>query len=436
VTEHIVTKRAVAAVEGRLLLVDHSKAAALVLSGALREAFHMPIDHATSLAQTEQLIAAQGEKGSETAYAAAIVEASFPGAENADAIDACCAAGIPTIALTAAMDDLVYQRVAFRPIVDYIDKTVSTAPQSLVRVVRNLWRNSQRHVLLVDDSQVFCEYLMPILRQQTLRVSVATTAAQARDIMANHHDIALLVIDHEMPGMTGVDFCAELRATSPLGELGIVGMTGSADPFVPVRFLKAGADDILRKPFLSEEFTSRINACLDHLDTVRRMHDQAHRDFLTELYNRRHLFAAGIGLHANAMRKNLTLSVAMIDVDYFKRVNDRYGHDAGDQVLVALASILTASFRTGDLIARMGGEEFCVLTVNAADPRALMERLRDRVENALVQIGGDDAPPLRFTVSVGYTTTLGKDLAAMINEADQALYQAKQTGRNRVVLAG
>ena len=106
------------------------------------------------------------------------------------------------------------------------------------------------------------------------------------------------------------------------------------------------------------------------------MRNLANRDYLTGLYNRRYLFEAGHGLFENARRDNLDLAVAVIDIDHFKRINDIYGHDVGDVALIAMAKVLAASFRTTDLVARLGGEEFCVLAVNPQAALVLMERLR------------------------------------------------------------
>jgi diguanylate cyclase (GGDEF)-like protein len=125
------------------------------------------------------------------------------------------------------------------------------------------------------------------------------------------------------------------------------------------------------------------------------------------------------------------LAVAVLDVDFFKRINDTYGHDVGDAAIVAVAQAMNQAFRGTDLVARMGGEEFCVLAVNAGDPAELFDRFRQQVEALEIPHAKGT---LRMTISIGVTTHVQDSLDAMINDADKALYEAKLGGRNRVVV--
>jgi diguanylate cyclase (GGDEF)-like protein len=229
-----------------------------------------------------------------------------------------------------------------------------------------------------------------------------------------------------------VHLTAAVRAYHSSAKMGVIGISGSTDAYLGVRFLKAGADDIVRKPFLVEEFVGRVNTCLDHLDNIQLIQEQANRDYLTKLYNRRYLFEAGNTLFNSAKRGHIQLAVAMLDIDHFKRINDSHGHDVGDAAIAAVAKLLNKSYRGTDLVARMGGEEFCVLAVNTGSPAEVFERFRQEVEAMEIPLrGGDD---LRMTISIGVTTRVDGSLDSMINDADKALYEAKQGGRNRVVV--
>ena len=412
----------------RLLVLCADMELSAALAETLAASFTVPVDCAPDCTRAAQLLALYG-----VCYPVAVVALELPDATEGEAIDLVTRAGIAAIALVDTMDESVYQRIAFRPIVDYVDVTQPGAVLMIERVVRRTLRNAQRHVLLVDGSDSFAEYQAGLLRDQRLTVTVANDTVSALDAMRSAPAICLIIIDNVLADGDGVAFCAELRGRRETGSFAILGISGAQDPFVAVRFLKAGADDILRKPFLVEEFASRVNGCLDRLDTVTQVRNQANRDYLTGLYNRRYLFEAGNGLFENARRENLDLAVAVIDIDHFKRINDTYGHDVGDVALIAMAKVLAASFRTTDLVARIGGEEFCVLTINPKDAVMLMERLRARVEAIEIPIPGSHEL-LRLTVSVGLCTPLGQNLAAMIKSADEALYRAKQSGRNRVEL--
>lgn len=157
----------------------------------------------------------------------------------------------------------------------------------------------------------------------------------------------------------------------------------------------------------------------------------AHVDFLTALCNRRFFFELARPLYAIATRKNLTLALAMIDVDFFKKVNDQYGHDAGDVVLREVSEIMLENVRKTDIVARMGGEEFCILFSNISleSAMATMERIRKTIEARVFLY---QETPISITVSSGLTLTLSDSVESMLHDADQLLYQAKNSGRNRV----
>lgn len=159
------------------------------------------------------------------------------------------------------------------------------------------------------------------------------------------------------------------------------------------------------------------------------------RDPLTGILNRRSLEDEAGYLLARCERNNETMTLMMIDVDHFKAVNDQYGHQVGDEVLMQLVEIVSATIRTGDYFARYGGEEFCVMLPLTAQDDALIlaERLRQKYADTLIIAG---AHTLRSTISIGITDTqvAGLEFRTLVSYADQALYQAKKSGRNRVEL--
>jgi diguanylate cyclase (GGDEF)-like protein len=287
-------------------------------------------------------------------------------------------------------------------------------------------------VLVVESDPAHRAHLKNILLTQRLEVIEAGSAARALQLIEQQSDISVVVTAYEMPEMDGVNLCMKLRANFSSSKLAIIGITNSANDFSGVRFFKAGADDIIHKPFLVEEFVSRINARLDYLDSLRIIQEQANRDYLTKLYNRRYLYEMGNILFSNAKRSSIQLMVAMIDIDFFKRINDTYGHDVGDMAIVAVAQAIARSFRTSDIVARMGGEEFCVVAVNNNAPVETMNRLRLNIEALAIPL--NETESIHLTVSIGISMTLADTLDVMINKSDEALYKAKQNGRNQVIL--
>ncbi len=174
-----------------------------------------------------------------------------------------------------------------------------------------------------------------------------------------------------------------------------------------------------------------------HKELERKLEEQAHTDSLTQLPNRSYFFEMARKEFARSKRHNKPLSIAMIDLDRFKSINDTYGHEMGDSVLRAVAAVCRKTLRESDLIGRIGGEEFAVLwpETNAAQVRDAAERLRKAIDESTVPM--DRGPPVHFTASLGIATLSEADvnLDVFLNRADKALYEAKRAGRNKVNFA-
>jgi diguanylate cyclase (GGDEF)-like protein len=170
------------------------------------------------------------------------------------------------------------------------------------------------------------------------------------------------------------------------------------------------------------------------MESMGRLQQQAQTDYLTSLANRRHFMEQGQIELERAKRYNKPLSVFMIDIDYFKKINDTYGHKFGDFVLQTLAAKLRETLRLIDVIGRIGGEEFAVLLPETGlrEAAEVAERLRDSV--ARTNVPREEGMPINFTVSIGVATMQDKEssLDGLLSQADAAMYAAKQSGRNKV----
>ena len=412
---------------GRILVVDDSATIGIVVKNAVNSAINMPVDVARSLAACEKLLAEH--RGH---YQVAVVDLSLPDALDGEAVDMTLSCGVATIVLTGSLDSSTHERISAKPIVDYVTKQSPGSIAIVQKSVLHILRNMQCKVLIVEQDPAYRAYLKNILLTQRLQVIEADSAAKALFEMDQRSDIAAVITAYEISDMDGVDLCMKLRSSFPSTKLAIIGITHSANDFSGVRFFKAGADDIIHKPFLVEELVSRINARLDYIDSLRIIQEQANRDFLTKLYNRRYLFDMGNALFSSAKRNSIKIMIAMVDIDFFKRINDTYGHDVGDMAIVAVAEAISKSFRTSDIVARMGGEEFCIVAVNNDAPLETMNRLRLYIEGLAIPLNEKES--IHLTVSIGVSTILCNTLEEMINHSDEALYKAKQGGRNQVVL--
>ena len=203
--------------------------------------------------------------------------------------------------------------------------------------------------------------------------------------------------------------------------------------------LRRGALDLLIEPIIPAELVARVRSAArtkglqdELVGQYRRLETMLHEDPLTGLFNRRYVLTRLAGLISGARRHGRPLSVAMIDIDHFKRVNDAHGHEAGDAALVATTIALRDRMRAEDELGRLGGEEFLALLPDADAEAAgvVAESLRASVENVRSRLQGLD---LAVTVSIGWATWNGEeDADGLVKRADKALFVAKRSGRNAV----
>lgn len=188
---------------------------------------------------------------------------------------------------------------------------------------------------------------------------------------------------------------------------------------------------------LQFQLVEQIAVALTNLQTRNKLLHQAIRDPLTNLYNRRFLLETFEQTMNRAERHNTYLSVLMIDIDYFKRFNDKYGHDAGDQVLIGIAKLFTDNVRMEDIICRYGGEEFCIVCpdTNLPDAFSLAEKLREKAADLSFDEIGVVHEKATFSIGISVFPIHGMSICSLLEKADKALYKAKQKGRNKVIVS-
>jgi diguanylate cyclase (GGDEF)-like protein len=235
--------------------------------------------------------------------------------------------------------------------------------------------------------------------------------------------------------MDGLELTSEIRKLYNKNEISILAISSNQDEEVTALFLKQGANDYVKKPFSKEEFSCRINNAIEALENIQIVTNHANRDFLTGLYNRRYFFESMAGYEDETKSTGEKFAIAMIDIDHFKSINDTYGHDIGDKVIVALSEILRTSTSHRDIVARFGGEEFCVVlkNINRYSAVDIFNRIREEVENFSFHV--DATKNIKFTISIGAVMYNDEDINESINEADMMLYNAKHEGRNKVVFS-
>lgn len=366
-------------------------------------------------------------------FLCAVLDLNLPDAPNGEIVDLVQKFEIPVIVLTASIDAAVKQTMDAKLIVDYVVKRNISEIEYVASLVHNIYKNQFTKVLVVDDSPSFINYLSMLLGHLRYIIMSANDGEQALKIIAEQPDISLVITDYWMPNMNGLTLIEAIRKDYRREEMAILGMSNATDKELMVKLLKTGANDYMTKPIMVDEFYCRVSQTVNMVRNVRTIKESSTTDYLTRISNRRSLFDLGQVLYANAKRETIHIALAMIDVDHFKAVNDTYGHDAGDQVLISLAETFKQAVRTADVVARFGGEEFVCVTVvkKPNDAYDVFERLRLEVDNHAIQL---DDQQLKVSISIGVTIELGDSFEDMIIRADRALYQAKSEGRNRVVI--
>ena len=303
-------------------------------------------------------------------------------------------------------------------------------------------------ILLVEDDKIQGKATKDYLESTGYKVVWAEDGKSAIKTVKTQ-DIDLIVLDLVLPDINGNEVCRWLKLNQDTRGLPIIMLTAKSSTNDKITSLTAGADDHLSKPFNESELGARIYACLrtkalqDELRDKNRQLEEvlskvevlAITDPLTHLYNRRHFENLIENEFASTARYKSPATCLMIDVDYFKRVNDEYGHRTGDIVLKEISNIIKSCLRKVDTVARWGGEEFVVLLprTKKEDSYAAAERILNTIsEYAFTGV------KRRVTVSIGIASIPNPSIDTaekLVDASDVAMYEAKSSGRNRIVVA-
>ena len=290
-------------------------------------------------------------------------------------------------------------------------------------------------ILIADDDEVSLCKLEALLSKWGYEVTAVEDGTSAWEALQRHDAPRLTILDWMMPGLDGSEVCQKLRQSTKGAYVYVLLLTSKTGREDIVAGLEAGADDYLSKPFDAQELKVRLRAGQRIVDLEEALRVQATHDSLTGAWNHGAIIDLIRRELVRAERDGSSTGVVLADLDHFKRVNDTYGHLTGDVVLQEAAQRMTRVLRRSDVLGRYGGEEFLILLPGCEAPDALRlaERLRQCIESNPVATSMGE---VSFTISLGVTTGKGENLevAAVLQRADEALYQAKREGRNRVAI--
>ncbi len=300
-------------------------------------------------------------------------------------------------------------------------------------------------ILAAEDNPVFHSMLRTLLARWGYTAVMARDGDEAWNVLQRPDAPRMAILDWMMPGMDGVQVCRRVRSAAREPYTYILLLTARTESRDLVEGMDAGADDYLTKPFNPHELLARIRAGMRILELERQLvlarealREQATHDGLTMVLNRSAILALIEKELLRCGREGQPLSLLLVDLDRFKLVNDTYGHLAGDAVLQKAAQRMHSCMRCYDAIGRYGGEEFLIVLPGCEGRDAVLHAQRIRAA-----IGSEpfraDGVSLSVTCSIGVAFRAGSrmlDARSLMHEADEALYLAKNAGRNRVELAG
>ena len=306
-------------------------------------------------------------------------------------------------------------------------------------------------ILVVDDTIQNLQLVVTMLDGVGYGTTFATGGQEALERLKNVKP-NLILLDLMMPEMSGLEVCQYLQSQPEYRDIPIIFLTASQEQEDLLTAFEQGAVDYITKPFNQLELLARVKTHLELKQTqdelkkaleevqklARELEKLATTDPLTGIANRRQILMLGEKELSDAWRYKRPLSVLMLDLDHFKRINDNYGHPVGDQVLKSITETANKNLRLGDAFGRFGGEEFVAFLpeTNTKEAMIVAERIRSTITAISVTNLENNHTISNLTVSIGVATlqATDKNLEHFLSRADDALYEAKKQGRNRVAV--
>jgi len=290
--------------------------------------------------------------------------------------------------------------------------------------------SSKPVILLVDDVAANIQVLAAALKAD-YHIKVATDGERCLILANTSPKPDMILLDINMPGMGGHEVCSHLKNDPNTKTIPVIFVTAMNADEDEEYGLELGAVDYITKPIKPAIVKARVKTHVTLKQQNDKLAEMALQDQLTGLYNRHYLVDRAKHKMASAMRYQQPLTILMLDIDFFKNINDQHGHLIGDLVLQAIADILNQYCRAEDVVARFGGEEFVMLIDNCNGSDAV-----EKANKLRLAIEASQPNNLTVTTSIGCAEfTFGSEsFEELLKQSDEALYQAKEQGRNQVVL--
>lgn len=408
--------------KNKIFIVDDSKSFSKLMTIRIKNDLGLDSITASSFEEAKSVL--DEERSS---IFLALVDLNVGDAKGTEHIDYMLEHKVPVIVITGELNDEIRNKILEKNIIDYIFKSKKEDMDYVIKLLKQIIRNSETKVVVADDSPLFRKLTGDLLKLQMFKVLEAKNGLDCLNIVEENPDIKLVLTDYNMKEMDGFELTLRLREKYSKDSLIIISISGNDTKNISSKFIKIGVNDFITKPFTKEEFACRINMNMDALESIERIKDLSNRDFLTNLYNRKFFIEKSNSL----LSANKQSALAIFIVDHFKKLNNEFGEETGDMVLKSLGIIAKEHFSKSHFLFRLEGKKFAVLipgiTKEAAIP--LFENFCSKVSSIPLNVNGNR---IEITISVGLSISDNSNSTLRIKEAEELLSEARNSGRNRV----
>lgn len=413
----------------QILLVEDSTMFGRLVKAKIEKALGTTVHWLQTYKEADRILQKESEK-----FSLALLDFNLPDAPNGEIIDRVLSHGITSFVFTAGVSDEVREIVWSKKVADYIIKDDPNSLRSIIASIQQLERNRSTLVLVAGESSTQRTMISELLYVRQFRVVNASGGRAALEILARHPEVSLIITDYSLSDMNGCDLCRKIREQKPQEKLSIIGTFVGDDKSVGARFIKSGADDCIdSNSFLVEEFYSRINRCLATLDLITRVRESSRHDYLTGVLNRSFFFSEGADLIEKMNKKGENMACAIVHIDDIREINAAHGNDIGDRVLTSSCRAMSKHIGPEDIIARLAGTEFALLTATANKNDAVQRFAELRIQIEQTPMCILQGKPISVTCSIGLCLAIDKNLEKMVKTATQNLLRAQGDGANRVI---
>ncbi|MEO5329668.1 MAG: response regulator [Magnetococcus sp. THC-1_WYH] len=405
-----------------VLLADGSLVFAKLLKRRLERDQRYHLVHAMDDGQLQQILATGHE------FLLALVEFSLPGSGDGHGIRQLIAKKIPVVVLASAFDnDADFSIRQDDGIVDYVTKKTMNLDY-IVEIIARMEHNGDHPILVAFASPEQANTISEPLKRYRFPIFEAHDEPEALQILTAHPEIRLVLIDYAVPGCDGLKLLEWIRQDLKRNrdDLLVVGVSAQGEE-ASVRFIKEGANDFLAKPFHREELIYRVHQNIQRIENQQTLNAITCTDSVTQLANARFFLNAGVALYSNAIRENISVTLAVFAIDEVASLVENYGDYARVLALMRIGALLNRAFRKTDIAARLDDETFGVLIANPEPDNTVVvfSRLKQRIEALRIPYEDDF---IRVKVSIGITSRLVGSLADMVAHAMTILRQVQQEG--------